>query len=188
MFENCRLQKHFVTKLESWSFLLPHVHVASSRRVMPFGGLPTIKKPRPSEQDKSPVCGKRHKKRLSIARGRILGGNSALPGSHPWMAAIYLQESDFCAGTLISSCWIVSAAHCFNRKYAEEVLLSPPTLQDSRLLKEMWHIVCFCPWEACMKSWKVAPFWCKRMSSFFKPAQCRWSSKTSSNCCSWTRP
>ncbi|KAF7665041.1 hypothetical protein LDENG_00157090 [Lucifuga dentata] len=61
------------------------------------------------------VCGKKHKKRLSIARGRILGGNTALPGTHPWMAAIYIGKTDFCAGTLISSCWVVSAAHCFFR-------------------------------------------------------------------------
>ena len=46
-----------------------------------------------------------------------MGGNSALPGTHPWMAAIYIGLSDFCAGTLISSCWVASAAHCFFRKY-----------------------------------------------------------------------
>ncbi|XP_048042125.1 hepatocyte growth factor activator isoform X1 [Megalobrama amblycephala] len=69
--------------------------------------------PRPSRTPaRTPVCGKRHKKRIS--RARILGGTSALPGSHPWMAALYIKD-EFCAGTLISSCWIVSAAHCFLR-------------------------------------------------------------------------
>ncbi|KAL0187622.1 hypothetical protein M9458_014721, partial [Cirrhinus mrigala] len=34
----------------------------------------------------TPVCGKRHEKRIS--RGRIMGGTSAMPGSHPWMAAL----------------------------------------------------------------------------------------------------
>lgn len=51
-----------------------------------------------------------------MARGRILGGSSALPGTHPWMVGIYVGE-DFCAGTLVASCWVVSAAHCFFRKY-----------------------------------------------------------------------
>lgn len=64
-------------------------------------------------EPKKPVCGKRHKKRLTMARGRIMGGISSLPGTHPWMAAIYIKQTDFCAGTLISSCWVVSAAHCF---------------------------------------------------------------------------
>lgn len=46
-----------------------------------------------------------------------MGGTSSLEGSHPWMAAIYIGQSDFCGGTLISSCWVVSAAHCFFSKY-----------------------------------------------------------------------
>ncbi|XP_026885627.2 hepatocyte growth factor activator [Electrophorus electricus] len=59
-----------------------------------------------------PGCGQRHAKR--VPRARILGGSSALPGSHPWMAALYIGE-EFCAGSLVSSCWIISAAHCFLR-------------------------------------------------------------------------
>ncbi|CAL8385077.1 unnamed protein product [Arctogadus glacialis] len=60
---------------------------------------------------RTPSCGRRHKKR--IARGRIIGGSSALPGAHPWMAAIYSGRTDFCGGTLIASCWVLTAAHCF---------------------------------------------------------------------------
>ncbi|KAG8453440.1 hypothetical protein GDO86_000170 [Hymenochirus boettgeri] len=58
-----------------------------------------------------PKCGKRHEKRV-VARGRILRGLSALPASHPWLAAIYIGNH-FCAGSLIQPCWVVSAAHCF---------------------------------------------------------------------------
>ncbi|XP_072476187.1 hepatocyte growth factor activator isoform X2 [Notamacropus eugenii] len=58
------------------------------------------------------ACGKRHKKRTFL-RPRIIGGSSSLPGSHPWMAALYIGEN-FCAGSLIHSCWVVSAAHCFS--------------------------------------------------------------------------
>ncbi|XP_030047000.1 hepatocyte growth factor activator serine protease [Microcaecilia unicolor] len=56
-----------------------------------------------------PTCGKKHEKRV---RARIMGGTSALPASHPWLAAIYIGNS-FCAGSLIMPCWVVSAAHCF---------------------------------------------------------------------------
>ncbi|KAG8591317.1 hypothetical protein GDO81_000120 [Engystomops pustulosus] len=58
-----------------------------------------------------PKCGVKHEKRV-VARGRILGGLSALPGSHPWLAAIYIGNV-FCAGSLLMPCWVVSAAHCF---------------------------------------------------------------------------
>ncbi|XP_044151667.1 LOW QUALITY PROTEIN: hepatocyte growth factor activator [Bufo gargarizans] len=58
-----------------------------------------------------PKCGRKHEKRV-MTRGRILGGLSALPGSHPWLAAIYIGNA-FCAGSLIMPCWVVSAAHCF---------------------------------------------------------------------------
>ncbi|XP_066517132.1 hepatocyte growth factor activator isoform X2 [Hoplias malabaricus] len=62
-------------------------------------------------------CGRKHAKRVS--RGRILGGTTSMPGAHPWMAALYIGDN-FCAGSLISSCWVVSAAHCFlsNPRYA----------------------------------------------------------------------
>uniref|UniRef100_A0A8D0ZJ25 Serine protease HGFAC n=1 Tax=Sus scrofa TaxID=9823 RepID=A0A8D0ZJ25_PIG len=56
-------------------------------------------------------CGKRHKKRTFL-RPRIIGGSSSLPGSHPWLAAIYIGNN-FCAGSLVHTCWVVSAAHCF---------------------------------------------------------------------------
>ncbi|KAL6466613.1 hypothetical protein MHYP_G00244170 [Metynnis hypsauchen] len=82
-----------------WGRKVPSVHPTPSPSPTPAPG---------------PVagCGRRHAKR--IPRGRILGGSSALPGSHPWMAALYIGE-EFCAGSLVSSCWVISAAHCFLR-------------------------------------------------------------------------
>ncbi|XP_015337391.1 hepatocyte growth factor activator isoform X1 [Marmota marmota marmota] len=71
--------------------------------------LVTLPEPAPAGR---PTCGKRHKKRTFL-RPRIVGGSSSLPGSHPWLAAIYIGGS-FCAGSLIHTCWVVSAAHCFS--------------------------------------------------------------------------
>ncbi|XP_004715151.1 hepatocyte growth factor activator isoform X2 [Echinops telfairi] len=64
------------------------------------------------------TCGRRHKKRTFL-RPRIIGGSAALPGSHPWLAALYIGDS-FCAGSLIHSCWVVSAAHCFSNSPPRE--------------------------------------------------------------------
>nr|XP_015802394.2 hepatocyte growth factor activator [Nothobranchius furzeri] len=89
--------------------------LAAARRVLPYNVPPIAKEQNPSKAVKNPLCGTKHKKRLTVPRGRIFGGTSALPGTHPWMAAIYIGQSDFCAGSLISPCWIVAAAHCFFR-------------------------------------------------------------------------
>ncbi|XP_072232860.1 hepatocyte growth factor activator [Leuresthes tenuis] len=86
-----------------------------SRRIVSSKSMSLIQKPNSSKPARKPVCGRKHKKRLSFAMPRILGGTTALPGTHPWMAAIYIRQSDFCAGSLISSCWVISAAHCFFR-------------------------------------------------------------------------
>ncbi|XP_046905082.1 hepatocyte growth factor activator isoform X2 [Hypomesus transpacificus] len=87
----------------------------SSQRIIGFNKLPGPRKTNPPTPAKKPVCGTRHKKRLVPPRGRILGGTASLPGTHPWMAAMYISNDIFCAGTLVSSCWVVSAAHCFFR-------------------------------------------------------------------------
>lgn len=101
---------------ESFPLLLS----ASTRRTVPFKVVPAPKKPRPPKRRRKAVCGKKHKKRFTVARGRILGGSSVMPGTHPWMAAIYGRELEFCGGTLISSCWVLSAAHCFLSKYVKD--------------------------------------------------------------------
>ncbi|CAB1338624.1 unnamed protein product, partial [Coregonus sp. 'balchen'] len=60
------------------------------------------------------TCGQRTGKQM-----KIVGGTVATVESHPWMAAIFLRsrhskENVFrCGGSLISPCWVLSAAHCF---------------------------------------------------------------------------
>ncbi|XP_039525172.1 hepatocyte growth factor activator-like [Pimephales promelas] len=97
-------------KAISWEYcdIQPCSKQPSSRRVPVMTAVPRP----PRTPARTPACGKRHRKRID--RGRILGGTSALAGAHPWMAALYIRD-EFCAGTLVSACWIVSAAHCFLR-------------------------------------------------------------------------
>ncbi|XP_067437088.1 hepatocyte growth factor activator isoform X1 [Thunnus thynnus] len=113
--EYCDIPSCVMAVWENQSAAKSEIIRRASQRIIQINVWPGIKKPKPPKPAKKPVCGKKHKKRLSTARGRIMGGSSALPGTHPWMAAIYIGQSDFCAGTLVSSCWVVSAAHCFFR-------------------------------------------------------------------------
>ncbi|XP_036982329.2 coagulation factor XII isoform X2 [Artibeus jamaicensis] len=65
-------------------------------------------------------CGQRLRKRLT-SLSRVVGGLVALPGAHPYIAALYWGHN-FCAGSLIASCWVLTAAHCLqNRPALEEM-------------------------------------------------------------------
>nr|CAD7429932.1 unnamed protein product [Timema monikensis] len=45
-------------------------------------------------------------------RSRIVNGNQASRGQFPHQAALYLDGRSFCGGSLISTSWILTAAHC----------------------------------------------------------------------------
>ncbi|XP_029459570.1 tissue-type plasminogen activator [Rhinatrema bivittatum] len=69
---------------------------------------------------KCSTCGLRQPKQ---ALYRIQGGFLTDISSHPWQAAIYIKyrgiagEHFQCGGTLISPCWVLSAAHCFQERF-----------------------------------------------------------------------
>uniref|UniRef100_A0A8D2F2F2 t-plasminogen activator n=1 Tax=Theropithecus gelada TaxID=9565 RepID=A0A8D2F2F2_THEGE len=70
-----------------------------------------------------PSCSTCGLRQYSQPQFRIKGGLFADIASHPWQAAIFAKhrrspgERFLCGGILISSCWILSAAHCFQERF-----------------------------------------------------------------------
>lgn len=48
---------------------------------------------------------------------KVVGGALSAVERHPWMAAVFSRSSRgrtfTCGGSLISPCWVLTAAHCF---------------------------------------------------------------------------
>ncbi|XP_068443731.1 serine protease 27-like [Clinocottus analis] len=53
-----------------------------------------------------PACGR------APMNTRIIGGQTASPGSWPWMVSLNSEDRPFCAGSLIHNQWVLTAAHC----------------------------------------------------------------------------
>ncbi|NXA42160.1 TPA protein, partial [Eudromia elegans] len=66
-----------------------------------------------------PTCSTCGLRQRSVRQYRIKGGSRADIAAHPWQAAIFARyrrapgEHFLCGGILIGSCWVLSAAHCF---------------------------------------------------------------------------
>lgn len=43
---------------------------------------------------------------------RIVGGNLSVEGQFPWQVSLHFKNEHLCGGSIISSYWVVTAAHC----------------------------------------------------------------------------
>ena len=65
----------------------------------------------------SDVCGCSQN---SVSATRIVGGESASTATWSWAVSIKIGSGTLCGGTIISSLWILTAAHCVSGKTASQ--------------------------------------------------------------------
>uniref|UniRef100_A0A6B0VC27 Acrosin n=1 Tax=Ixodes ricinus TaxID=34613 RepID=A0A6B0VC27_IXORI len=67
------------------------------------------------------ICGRREMQ--DTISERIINGTPATPGHWPWMVGLYTAEDQFhCGGILISSQFVLTAAHCYRDKNTTDFL------------------------------------------------------------------
>ncbi|XP_063599841.1 chymotrypsin BII-like [Penaeus indicus] len=62
---------------------------------------------------------------------RIVGGIEAVPHSWPHQAALFIDDMYFCGGSLISSEWVLTAAHCMDGAGFVEVVLGAHNIREN---------------------------------------------------------
>ncbi|KAI5611669.1 hyaluronan-binding protein 2 precursor [Silurus asotus] len=107
-------------------------------------GVPVIPTILPVEREFA-TCGKPQPIRQMV---RIYGGMKALPGGHPWQASIQIRPKGtllpfrhVCGGTLIKSCWVLTAGHCIDKTKDYQVILGSINLGKSDESKQTLEVV-----------------------------------------------
>ncbi|XP_074845261.1 serine protease 55-like [Carettochelys insculpta] len=60
----------------------------------------------------------------TLKASKTVGDAGATSGEVPWQVSIQTKEKHFCGGSIISSWWILSAAHCFTKELPPDLYVA----------------------------------------------------------------
>ncbi|KAM8876295.1 LOW QUALITY PROTEIN: hyaluronan-binding protein 2 [Synchiropus picturatus] len=96
--------------------------------------------PAPTKPHDFSQCGRPQPSRSA----RIFGGKKSLPGAHPWQVSLQTRDlnsqgpfSHICGGTLLDSCWVLTAAHCIKSGVEMQVMMGGVDLVKSEHYKQV---------------------------------------------------
>ncbi|EPY80588.1 neurotrypsin precursor [Camelus ferus] len=93
-----------------------------------------------NKESLSSVCGLRL---LHRRQKRIIGGKNSLRGGWPWQVSLRLRSSHadgrlLCGATLLSSCWVLTAAHCFKSTKYRQLIKKQRADDDMQRFGVLW--------------------------------------------------
>merc|ERR1712024_88811 len=77
---------------------------------------------------RNPTLVKMHEAMHGGIKSGIVGGDEAVPHSHPHQVGLFIDDMYFCGGSLISDEYVITAAHCCD---------------EPSLLKLLWELIVF---------------------------------------------
>ena len=79
----------------------------------------------------------------AVSLSRIIGGDVADAGTWAWTVSISMDNRNYCGGSILSSAWIVTAAHCVQMYSASQLVVyaGSNTLWSGTQLRQVSHVI-----------------------------------------------
>jgi len=85
---------------------------------------------------RNPTLVKMHEAMHGGIKSGIVGGDEAVPHSHPHQVGLFIDDMYFCGGSLISDEYVITAAHCCDGAFFIEVVMGAHHIRENEATQQ----------------------------------------------------